>query len=243
MITAIIQARMSSTRLPGKVLFSFSGNTLLGHIIDRILKAKSISKVVVATTNNQNDDKLVKWCETNAIQCFRGSEQNVLNRYYEAAAQFNAKHIARITSDDPFKDPEIIDAVADLYFSQNLDFAYNNKPPTFPEGLDAEIFSFVALARAEKNSVDSFEREHVTQFFYKNPIAFKQRNLTSPHDFSYLRWTIDTERDFQMARKVYEKLYVPGQIFLTPQILSLIEEHPEIAVINRDVKRSDMYKK
>jgi len=241
MITAIIQARMASTRLPGKVLSEFSDNTLLGHIIDRISHSKFLSKIVVATTVNPIDDKLVEWLELNRIQYVRGSESDVLNRYYQAAKSENAKHIARITSDDPFKDPEIIDQVAQLYFSESLDFAYNNKPPSFAEGLDTEIFSFEALAKAESESIDCFEREHVTQHFYRNPGKFRQKNLLSPFDFSNLRWTIDTEQDMAMAQRVYSELYKKGNIFLANDILSLIKKKPEIELINQNVKRSDMY--
>ncbi|HEU5291370.1 MAG TPA: glycosyltransferase family protein [Cyclobacteriaceae bacterium] len=243
MITAIIQARVSSTRLPGKILAKFSGNSLLGHIIDRISYSKFISQTVVATTTNPADDVLVEWLKANQIPFFRGDETNVLSRYLEAAKKFNATHIARITSDDPFKDPEIIDAVASLYLNESLDFAYNNKPPSFAEGLDTEIFSFQALSRANKESNDPFEKEHVTQFFYRNPEKFKQKNLLSPVDFSHLRWTIDTLEDMAMAKAVYEALYKPGKIFHAKEILALIEKHPEIAQINQSVKRSDMYKK
>ena len=243
MITAIIQARMSSTRLPGKIMTVFSGNTLLGHIIERISHSKYISRIIVATTENPADDELVKWLEMKAIEYFRGNESDVLNRYFEAAKIAGVSHIARITSDDPFKDPQVIDEVARLYFDESLDFAYNNKPPTFAEGLDTEIFSFQALSRAESNARDPFEREHVTQHFYRNAEKFKQKNLKSDLDFSHLRWTIDTEQDLLMTKLVYENLYKTGQIFLAKDILKLIEKNPQIAAINQHAKRSDMYKK
>jgi spore coat polysaccharide biosynthesis protein SpsF len=243
MITAIIQARMSSTRLPGKIMLEFSGNTLLGHIIERLGYSKKISKIIVATTTNPADDKIIDWLEKNQIAYFRGDESDVLNRYYEAARYYEATHIARITSDDPFKDPCIIDDVADLYLTNSLDFAYNNNPPSFPEGLDTEIFSFKALTMANKNATDPFEREHVTQHFYRNPTKFKQKNLLSPIDNSQLRWTLDTPEDLAMAKAVYQNLYKSGSIFLTKDILELLEIHPEISKINQSVGRSAMYKK
>lgn len=243
MITAIIQARLSSTRLPGKVMTRFSGNTLLGHIIERISFSKYVSRILVATTENPADDKLVEWLKANDIEYFRGSESDVLNRYLEAAKQVKATHIARITSDDPFKDPGIIDEVARMYFEESVDFAYNNKPPTFAEGLDTEIFSFQALSRAALDAREPFEREHVTQHFYRNPERFKQKNLESILDFSHLRWTIDTDQDLVMTKLVYKNLYKPGKIFLAKDILRLIEMNPQIPQINQDVKRSDMYKK
>ena len=243
MITAIIQARMLSTRLPGKVMIAFSGNNLLGHIIDRLSHSKKISKIVVATTTNTADDKLTDWLEKNNIPYYRGDESDVLNRYFEAAKRFEANHVARVTSDDPFKDPQVIDDVASLYFEKSLDFAYNNNPPSFPEGLDTEIFSFEALTIANRDAVDSFEREHVTQHFYRNPGKFKQMNLSSPQDNSHLRWTLDTVEDLAMTKAVYEKLYKRGQIFLTNDILELFKTNPEIQKLNENVSRSTMYKK
>lgn len=243
MIGAIIQARMSSTRLPGKVMMEFSGNSLLGHIIKRLSASKTLSKIIVATTVNPSDDRIQQWAEERSILCFRGSEADVLNRYFEAARKFDVKHIARITSDDPFKDPQVIDQVANLYFAESLDFAYNNKPPSFAEGLDTEIFSFSALEQANKNATDPFEREHVTQHFYRNPDLFTQKNLQSPIDFSHLRWTIDTPEDMKMAQAVYAALYRPDSVFYASEILALLEKHPEISQINQQVKRSDMYSK
>lgn len=243
MITAIIQARMSSTRLPGKVMLRFSGNCLLGHIVERLSYSKHTSGVIIATTINPADDAIAGWAEKNSIRYFRGSEEDVLNRYYEAAKFFGAENIARITSDDPFKDPEIIDEVADLYFNARLDFAYNNHPPSFAEGLDTEIFSFSALARAENDATNLFEREHVTQHFYRNVEKFKQGNLSSPFDYSHLRWTIDTPEDLQMTEAVYHNLYVPGKIFYSADILRLLETNPEISALNQSVKRSAMYNK
>jgi spore coat polysaccharide biosynthesis protein SpsF len=243
MITAILQARMSSTRLPGKIMLTFSGKCLLAHIVERLTYSRTISDIVIATTINPADDLVVDWAEANHIKYFRGSESDVLNRYYEAAKYVGAKNIARITSDDPFKDPAIIDAVADMYLTQGLSFAYNNKPPSFPEGLDTEIFSFDALLMAERQATDPFEREHVTQHFYRNPGKFPQKNLQSPVDRSYLRWTVDTMEDLRMSARVYKELYKPGQIFYAQDILNLLDLKPEISSINQGVKRSAMYNK
>ncbi len=242
MITAIIQARMSSSRLPGKVLMNFSGDSMLGHIIERLKYSKFISKIIVATTSSTADDILVDWLNERDVVSFRGSESDVLGRYYEAATRYNANHIVRITSDDPFKDPEIIDKVAQLYFSEKLDFAYNNNPPTFAEGLDTEIFSYEAIKKANQNASDPFEREHVTQHFFRNPKEFNQKNIASPFNYSHLRWTIDNEEDLKMASIVYEKLFQREKIFLAQDILNLFDREPDIPLINQNVKRSDMYK-
>ena len=241
MITAIVQARMNSSRLPGKVMTRFSGNSLLGHIIERIGYSTQISKIVIATTTHTADDEIVDWATNNNIDFYRGSESDVLNRYFEAAKTVQATHVARITSDDPFKDPNVIDAVAAMYLNESLDFAYNNHPPSFPEGLDTEIFSFASLAQANKTAQDPFEREHVTQFFYRNPLLFKQKNLSAPRDYSFLRWTLDTKEDLEMTKMVYDRLYKKGKIFLMNDVLDLLEREPGIQTINQNVSRSAMY--
>lgn len=241
MIAAIIQARTSSTRFPGKVFADIEGNPLIFHVVDRLKWSKRIQKIVLATTVNPADDKLQRWADLNSVECFRGSEEDVLDRYYQAAKGVEADVIVRITSDDPFKDPAIIDAVIELLLNQGLDFAYNNKPPTFPEGLDTEVFKFGALESAQRESTDPFEREHVTQYFYRNPAKFSQSNLPFEKKLSALRWTIDTQKDLEMAREVYRRLYRQGEIFLFRDVLALLEREPWIASINGSVLRSSMY--
>lgn len=241
-VNAIIQARLSSTRLPAKMLKKIVDKALLEHVIERIQRSKYIDKIIVATTTNSNDGKLCDLLDNLKIPYFRGSENDVLERYYQTAKHFQCKYIARITPDDPFKDPEVIDKVIEMFFNGNLDFAYNNHPATFPEGLDTEIFSFDALKKAQKESKDTFEREHVTQYFYRHPELFEQNNLENNVDLSYLRWTIDTKEDLQMAREVYRKLYKDKPIFLMDDILHLIKNNPVIVTINNNVKRSHMYR-
>ena len=241
MIAAIIQARLNSTRFPRKVLTELEGKPLIYHVVDRLRWSKRIEKIALATTVNPADDELVEWAYKNDLPCFRGSEEDVLDRYFMASKSLNADMVVRITSDDPFKDPVIIDSVIYLLISGRLDFAYNNKPPSFPEGLDIEVFTFEALERASKESIDPFEREHVTQYFYRNPVKFKQTNHAYKKDLSSLRWTIDTEKDLEMARIVYKELYHEGEIFLFEDILNLLDKKPWISSINNSVKRSAMY--
>jgi len=242
-ISAIIQARVASTRLYNKIFAPLSGKPLIWHVVNRLGWSKTITRTIVATTTNPVDDALEKWCRESSVDFFRGSEEDVLSRYYGAAKKTGADVIVRITSDDPFKDPQIIDAVVDMFKKNRLDFAYNNKPPTFPEGLDVEVFSMAALEKAHAETRDIFEREHVTQYFYRNSSMFRQMNLANKTDLSHLRWTIDTAKDLGMARAVYDKLYKEGGIFLMDDVLKLIERYPEIAAINMDVKRSAMYVK
>jgi spore coat polysaccharide biosynthesis protein SpsF len=243
MIAAIIQARTGSTRLPNKVFKNLCGKPLIWHVTNRLKFSAKIDKIILATTLNSKDDVLEVWASENSIPCYRGDENDVLARYYQAAKYFSADTIVRITADDPFKDPFIIDAVIKLYEESKLDFAYNNNPPTFPEGLDTEVFSFDALKKAFENSTDPFEREHVTQYFYRNPNLFKQACLKNSTDLSYLRWTIDTQKDWDMAEIVYNRLYHDNKIFTMPNILGLLKKEPEIAKVNSTVKRSTMYSK
>jgi len=242
MIIAIVQVRMGSTRLEHKSLKDICGRPLIWHVVNRLKPSKKIDKIVLATTDNPQDDALERWALDNKIDCYRGKEEDVLDRFYQAAKNFKADIIVRITADDPFKDPAIIDQVIDLFEDDNLDFAYNNKPATFPEGLDVEVFSFKSLETAWSQAKDSFSREHVTPYFYNNPGMFKRKCLTYPIDLSYLRWTIDTQEDFDMASVVYEELFRLNENFSMSDILSLLERRPEIAQINSKVARSAMYK-
>lgn len=242
MIVAIIQARLGSTRLPRKIFAELANKPLIWHVVDRLKYSQRIDKIVLATTDTSTDDELAKWAQNEGIALFRGSENNVLERYYYAAKQFSADVIVRITADDPFKDPIIIDKVIEKLFDERLEFAYNNNPPTFPEGLDTEIFTFSALEKAYLQSVDDYEKEHVTQYFYRNKNNFKQANYSNDHNLSGFRWTIDTELDYEMTKHVYDILYKENEIFLMDNILKLLEQNPKISQINKEVSRSAMYK-
>ncbi|MGE4232547.1 MAG: cytidyltransferase [Bacteriovoracia bacterium] len=243
MIAAIIQARTGSTRLPNKIFAEIQGRPFLWHVVHRLKPSKKVDKIIIATTTNSNDDSIEEWASENSVTCFRGSENDVLSRYFEAAKANNVKVIVRVTADDPFKDSTIIDSVISQLETQNLDFSFNNNPPSFPEGLDVEVFTFDALKKAHENSKDPFEREHVTQFFYRNPDLFKMKNLSYKENLSYLRWTVDTENDLEMARQVYAHLFSKNRNFSFLDILALLEEHPEIAEMNSSEKRSTMYQK
>ncbi|MDR0428167.1 MAG: glycosyltransferase family protein [Dysgonamonadaceae bacterium] len=246
MKVAIIQARCSSTRLPNKIFADLSGKPLIWHVIDRLTFCRKIDKIVLATTTHRSDDKLVEWASREHIACFRGSEDNVLNRYYAAAKSLSLKQediLIRITADDPFKEPTLIDRTIEPVENGKTQFAYNNNPPSFPEGLDCEVFTMAALKLSEIYSKDPYEREHVTQYMYRHPEIFKGLNISNEHDLSYLRLTMDTEEDYEMAKIIYAHLYKENQLFTLTDILSLLQKHPEIAQINASVKRSDMYKK
>ena len=244
MIAGIVEARMDSTRLPGKVLMTLADNLpLIWHIINRVKKVKLIDKIVIATTENSSDDILVEWANMFGIDVFRGSTNNVLERYHDTAKFYKADIIVRITADDPFKDPDVIEEVIKLLQDKSLDFAYNNNPPSFPEGLDTEVFTMNALEIAYMNSIDPFELEHVTQHFYRNPSVFRQANFESSVNLSFHRWTVDTKNDFNFAKNVYTNIYSEHTVFSYKDVLDFLERNPEITKINCNEKRSIMYDK
>lgn len=217
------------------------GRPMISHVLDRVLASETVDFVLLATTVAPADDVLEDWAASVGIKCYRGSEHDVLDRYYCAAKTCGATIITRVTADDPFKDPKVLDQVICYLKNEKLDFAYNNKPPSFPEGLDVEVFTFAALKEAAQNVRDPFEKEHMTQYFYRRPERFRQKNIACDRQLSHLRWTVDTDADFRMAKTVYERLYKKNRIFLMDEILDLIKTHPEIAKINANEVRSSMY--
>lgn len=242
-VNAIIQARCGSTRFPNKVFALIDGKPLIWHVVNRLKYATKIDDIIVATTVSEKDDKIEEWCKENNIHCFRGSEENVLNRYYSASEAFPSDYIVRITADDPFKEPKVIDAVITKLIEEGYDHVTNNLPPSFPEGLDCEAFKKEALDRSEKEAETAFEREHVTQYIYHHPEIFKIGNVSNPENISYLRWTIDKDVDYEMVKAVYAHRNPANKgILLMDEILNILKANPEIEKINSEVERSAMYK-
>lgn len=242
-VNAIIQARCGSTRFPNKVFALIDGKPLLWHVVNRLKYATKIDDIIVATTVSEKDDKIEQWCKENHVHCFRGSEENVLNRYYSASQAFPSDYVVRITADDPFKEPKVIDAVISKLIEEGYDHVTNNLPPSFPEGLDCEAFKKEALDRSEKEAETAFEREHVTQYIYHHPEIFKIGNVSNPENLSYLRWTVDKDVDFEMVKAVYAHRNPANKgILLMDEILDILKANPEIEKINSEVERSAMYK-
>lgn len=242
-VNAIIQARCGSTRFPNKVFALIDGKPLLWHVVNRLKYATKIDDIIVATTVSEKDDKIEEWCKENNVHCFRGSEENVLNRYYSASEAFPSDYVLRITADDPFKEPKVIDAVITKLIEEGYDHVTNNLPPSFPEGLDCEAFKKSALDRSEKEAETAFEREHVTQYIYHHPEIFKIGNVSNPENISYLRWTVDKDVDFEMVKAVYAHRNPANKgILLMDEILEILKANPEIEKINSEVERSAMYK-
>ena len=221
-VLAIIQARMGSTRLPGKVLMPLCGESVLTHVIKRVGRCRLIDGIIVATTDKIEDDIIEKHVRGLNVNLYRGSEKNVLDRYYNAAKKFKADIIVRITSDDPLIDYEIIDKIIENIINEKTDYSCNNIPKTYPLGLDCECFRFEALEYAWKNAREPEELEHVTPYIRKHDELFKKSTLVYKKDLSKLRWTLDTIEDYKYISNIYENLYEENNFFLMDDILNFI---------------------
>ena len=199
----IVQARMGSSRLPGKVLKLINNQPVLGHIINRLKRVAKIEQIVVATSDLDIDTPIAEFCNTNAIACYRGSESDVLQRFYDAATKYQGDVIIRITGDCPLIDAEIIEAMLSEYDTQTDYFSNCHPRRTVPVGLDTEIFSYAALSRLINETKDTYDHEHVTPYFYKNPGIFTLRTFESLNFDLRYRLTLDTREDFELISKIY----------------------------------------
>src|SRR3989344_38145 len=247
MTTAIIQARMGSTRLPGKVAKLILGKPMLAHQIERVRHAKLVDKIVIATTNKNEDEPIIDIARKSGVAFFRGDEKDVLDRFYMAAKEAGADTVVRLTGDCPLSDPQGIDEVVD-YFLKNKD-DYSGKPHNYPEGLDTEVFSFNALERACKEAKKPSEREHVTPYIINNPEIFKIKNpgegslYKGKTDISNYHWSVDEEVDFKLVSEIYTELYSHKKLFLMNDVLDLIHQKPELLEINKGFTGYEAYQK
>jgi len=227
-VTAIIQARMGSVRLPGKSLTLIEQKPLLYHVIQRVQQSKAIDQIIVATTTTKAADQIYDFTKQQNICCYRGSEQDVLDRFYQCAQQNKCQIIVRITADDPFKDPEIIDTAIAIFkqHTPGIDYVSNTLFATYPLGLDIEVFSFDALKKAWLEATDPDDREHVTPYMWKNKSLFRTKNFENVENLSHHRWTIDTPQDLLFTKKIYKTLYSKKKIFLMHDILNLLRINP-----------------
>jgi spore coat polysaccharide biosynthesis protein SpsF len=235
----IIQARMGSTRLPGKVLKPLLGKPMLWWVVQRVRKARYLDEVVVATTALDRDDTLADFCREQDIPCYRGSEDDVLDRYYQAARKFHATHIVRITSDCPLIDPGVIDCVAAAFFSAGprVDYASNITTRTYPRGLDTEVFSNAVLAQAWREDQSAW-REHVTPYIHQQPEKFRLLEVSNRVDFSRFRWTVDTPEDFALIEQIYGA-FGNGD-FDWQEALIEMEAHVDWAAINAHIEQKKL---
>ncbi len=232
MIVALIQARMGSTRLPRKVLMEINGKPVLWHIFHRLSKSKLIDKTVIATSDDKSCDPIAQFAIREGIPFYRGSEEDLLDRLYQAAKIFHAKDVIRITGDCPIVDPMAVDDLIRFYKAGKYDFAANNHVPTYPHGLDAEIFSFRILEEAWKSVTDPKMRAFATFCLYHRHPTNKVGNMTYKDDLHHLRLTLDYEEDMRLLREIFSRLQPKKDVFLLDDILKLLQEHPEISHIN-----------
>jgi len=241
MILAILQARTSSNRLPGKVLMPILGVPMILRQIERILDSEKIDKLVVATSTDKSDDELVDILTKANILVYRGSLDDVLDRFYKVACEYNADNIVRLTGDCPLADPDVIDNVIDIHLSKKADYTSNALNPTYPDGLDIEIFNFNALKISWNEGELPSEREHVTSYIYNNSDNFVICNVTNNKDLSGLRWTVDEKEDFEFVEKIYSELYFENKKFRFNDILALLHDVPELVKINSKFVRNEGY--
>lgn len=241
-VVAIVQARMSSSRLPGKVLLPLAGKPVLAHVIERLQSCKSLDDLVLATSIEHEDDAIEQWCNANRVHCFRGSLNDVLDRYYQAAIHYKADVIVRITADCPLIDPDIVDEVIEGFLSGNFDaFSLAGE---FPDGLDCQVFAYSAIEQAWREAKLPSEREHVGPYIEKShPEKFKIGGLEKFKRLSHHRWTLDESRDYEFLQAVFERLYKEGVLFRTSEILALMEGEPDLMQINSGIIRNEGYLK
>ncbi len=236
-ISAIIQARMGSTRLPGKVLMNIGEKPMVWHVVNRLTYAKKLNDIILAIPDSKENDKLEKFAQDNKIKYFRGSEENVLSRYYGAAKKFKCEVIVRITSDCPLIDPKIIDLVIEKFLNSGADYTSNVLKRTFPRGLDVEIFDFKTLEKAHKQAKKDFQKEHITPYIYQHPEIFRLFNIENNKNLSYMRWCVDEMKDLELVREIYNRLYKNNKIFLLKDIVNLFKKYPELLEINENVEQ------
>ena len=240
---AIVQARFGSSRLPGKVLLKIMGKSILEYVIERVGKASKIDAVIIATTLNKDDWNIVKLADRLKLDVYRGSENDVLDRYYQAAKIFKVKHIVRITADSPLIDCEVIDNVIGCYFKTNADYCSNTLVETFPDGQDVEVFRFDTLKLAWNESRLLSEREHVTPYIKKHPEKFKLVNFKCKEDLSSKRWTLDEKNDFDFIKAILESLYPINPYFNMNDVLNFLQNNPGLEDINKNIIRNEGYLK
>jgi spore coat polysaccharide biosynthesis protein SpsF len=238
-IVTIIQARMGSTRLPGKVMKDLGGASVLARVVHRLRLAALTGELVVATTHDRADDVIVEECNRLSVKFCRGEQEDVLDRYYQAAQAFGADAVVRITSDCPMIEPETTDKTIRAFLDRRPDYASNALQRTYPRGLDTEIMTSDALARAWMEAKEPYQRSHVTAYIYENPKKFRIVSITGEGDYSHQRWTVDTPEDLKFIRAVYERLGNNAN-FCWRDVLALLECEPQLLQLNCDVRQKSL---
>ena len=238
---AIVQARMGSSRLPGKVLLHLAGKPELWHVLNRLSYCSRLDSIVVATTTKEEDNQIEDFCNDSGLSCFRGSEEDLLDRYYQTAKKFDADPIVRITGDCPVIDPVIVDEVIDGFL--NGEYDVYGLGGEFPDGLDCTVYSFSAIENAWQYATLHSEREHVGPYLNKHPEKYRLGEYKIFKGLNHHRWTLDEEEDYRFLKEIFNRLYKPDNLFHTQDILDLLEREPELMEINRGIIRNEGYLK
>lgn len=239
-IVGIIQARMGSTRLPGKIMKRVNGKSLLEYQIERIKQATLIDELVIATTTKESDECIVDFCHKQGLKYFRGSEKNVLERYYLSAKESNADVIVRMTSDCPLIDPVIIDKVISHFLNSDFDYVSNTQIRSYPRGMDTEVFTYSSLEQAYLKAKKDYEKEHVTPYIYLNPNVYKIGHVVNKIDYSKYRITVDTPEDLKLISILIETLYEERKIYHLDDILKEFEKNSHLFEINKHVEQKKL---
>lgn len=243
-VLAILQARVSSTRLPNKVLAPLLGQPMLARQIERLRRASTLDKLMVATSDDVSDAPLAAMCAEIGVPCYRGSLNDVLARFHGACtAHGPVDHVVRLTGDCPLADPAVIDRVVRHHLDSGADYTTNAIQPTWPDGLDVEIMRAAVLQRAFDEARLPSEREHVTPYIHKHPEWFRVEHVKGAQDLSSLRWTVDEPADLAFVTEVYAELYPNNPAFDTAAVLALLERRPELAALNGQFLRNEGYAK
>jgi len=237
----IIQVRMGSTRLPGKVLKKLNGITVLESLLNQLNYSKLLNDKIIATTSNSEDDVIVNFCKSKEIKCFRGSQDDVLDRYYNCAKKFSINTIIRITSDCPLMDPQVIDDVIDFYLKNSYDYVNNFYKRTYPYGNDVEIFSIKVLEKVWEKATKPSEREHVTPYIYNNPDEFSLGWIENKENLSEFHWTIDRKEDLIFVQNIFKK--ISKRPILMKDIIDVIKNDPSLLEINKNTNPNEGYLK
>lgn len=235
---AVVQARMGSTRLPGKVMRQIAGRPMIDWVVDRAMRIPSVERVVVATSKKSTEAPLVEHCRRRKIPVYRGPEEDVLARYVGAAESFDIDTVVRCTSDCPLLMPEVSQRVIDRYLNAECDYASNTLERTYPRGLDTEVIALEMLALVEREATVPDDREHVTPYVCRHTDRFNLCSVVSNMDRSDLRWTVDEEADLNLVRRVYKLLSEPMASY--KKVLALFDEYPELAEINSEVRQTSV---
>ena len=235
--TALLQGRIRSTRLPGKVLLPLMGKPAMLHIYERICFCRRIDHIIVATSTESVDDPIANMFEDLGVRVFRGSEIDPLDRFHQAVEHYNLDHVVRIMGDCPLVDPEVVDEVIDTYFNGGHDFCHLTGE--FPVGLDVTVYSRQTLLRCWQEARGVLEREHIFPYIVQHPDIFDIGSFSKHQGLRHLRWTMDHEIDYRFMSAVYENLYKPGKLFLTKDVLALLEREPMLAEINTGIFRDE----